>query len=87
MSLRRNVRNAFEQSHILRVLAEFVVANQRTKRSAAENAVFFFVHFLEQRALIEFRRLLDIAQQLLLGDVEHPDLESDAGLAVIHQVL
>ena len=87
MSLSGDMRNAFEQRHVFRMLPEFVVAYQRAKRSSAEYAVLFFVDLLEQSALIEFRSLLDVAKKFLLGCVQHPDLEADAGLAVVHQVL
>ena len=75
MRLRRHVRNAFQQRHIFRMLAELVVPDQRAERSSAENSVLFFVHLLEQRALIELRSLFNIPQQFFLGDVQHPDLQ------------
>src|SRR5256885_12384833 len=40
------------------VLAEFVVAYEGAERRAAENAVLFLVHLLEERTLIELRRAL-----------------------------
>ena len=57
----RDVRNLFKQLQVLGMLAEFVVADQRAERRAAENAVLLLVNFLEQRALIEFRRSLEVA--------------------------
>ncbi len=87
MGLRRDVRNAFQKRHIFRMLPEFVVADQRAKRSPAKHAVLFLIDLLEERALVELRSLFDVAQQLFLGCVEYPDLESHTGLAVVHQVL
>src|SRR5215471_17072586 len=69
------------------MLAEFVVADEGTERSSAEDAVFFFIDLLEQRALIELRGFLDIAEEFLLGHIEDADFELCSGLAVIHQVL
>jgi hypothetical protein len=57
----------FQQLDVLGVLAELVIAHQRAERRAAEDAVLFFVDFLEERALVEFRRPLQIAQQFLLA--------------------
>ena len=62
--------------------AEFVVADQRAERRAAEDAELLLVDLLEQRALIELGRPLQIAQQLLLRDVEDLDLEHRARLAL-----
>ena len=42
-------------------LAELVVADERAERRAAEDAELFLVDLLEQRALIELGRLLQIA--------------------------
>ena len=58
MRRRRHVGNLLQQLDIFRVFAEFVVAEQSAERLTAEHAVLFFVYLLEQRALIEFRRLL-----------------------------
>src|SRR5580692_4763916 len=78
--------NLFEKFDILRMLAELVVADQRTKRLAAENAEFIFIHFLEHHALIEFRSALKVAQQLFLAYIEYADLEHRTGFALIHHV-
>ena len=55
------LRDLLQQLDIFRMLAEFVVADQRAERRAAEDAVLFFVDLLEQRALIELRRALQVA--------------------------
>ncbi len=68
-------------------LAEFVIADQRCERRAAEDAELFFVDLLEQRALIELGRALQIAQQVLLADVQDLDLQLVAGLALVQQIL
>ena len=82
MRLGRDVRDALEQGHVFRMLAELVIANQRSEGSAAENAVLFFVNLLKEGALVELWSFLDVAQQFLLGGVEDANLQSDAGLAV-----
>jgi hypothetical protein len=84
---RGHVGDFLQQLDVLRALAEFVVAQQRAERSAAEHAILFFVDFLEQRALVELRRALQVPQQLLLAHVQDLDLQHGAGLAVIQQVL
>ena len=66
------LRNLLQQLDVFGVLAEFVIAHQRAERSAAEDAVLFLVDLLEQRALVEFRRALQIPQQLLLADSSGP---------------
>ncbi len=62
-----HVRYLLQQFHIFGMLAELVVADQRAERGTAENAVLFFVHLLEQRALVEFRRALQVVQEFLLA--------------------
>ena len=68
------------------MLPKFIVAHQRGKRRAPENSVLFLVDFLEQRALVEFGRPVQIPLQLLLGGVENANLQFVAGLALIQQV-
>ncbi len=68
------------------MLAELIIADQRSEWSAAEYPVLLLINLLEKGALVELGRLLNISQQLLLADVQDPDLEADAGLAVVHQV-
>ena len=75
MRCRRDVRDLLEQLDVLAALVEVVVADQRAERSAAEHAVLFLVHLLEQRALVELGRPLQVAQQVLLRDVEDLDLQ------------
>ena len=82
----RDLRNFLQQLQIFRMLAEFVVAHQRAERLAAENAVLFFVHLLEHRALVEFRRTLQIAQQVLLRRIQNPDLQLRSGLRLVQQI-
>ena len=55
---RSRIRDLLQQLQVLGTLAELVVAKQRPERSSAKYAELFLVHFLEQRALIEFRRPL-----------------------------
>ena len=64
-----------QQADVLGVAAELVVADQHPVRLAAELAVLFLVDLLEQRALVELDGLLQVLEQLLLLDVQDPDLE------------
>ena len=59
-----------QQGDVLRMAAELVVAHQQAVGVAAEGAVLLLVDLLEQRALVELGGLLEVLEQLLLGDVE-----------------
>ena len=48
---------------------------QRAEGRAAEDAELLGVDLLEERALVELRRLLEVLQQVLLRDVEDLDLQ------------
>ena len=87
MRCRRDVRNLLEQFDVLTGLVEVVVTDHGTERCATEDAVLFLVHFLEQRALVEFGGPLQIAQQILLRHVEDLDLEHGPRFALLHQEL
>ncbi len=78
-----------QQLHVGRRVVEVVVAHQRAVGLAAELAVFLFVQLLEQRRLVPGRALeaLERLAQVLLGDVEHADLQLLVGLGVVHQVV
>jgi hypothetical protein len=67
--------------------ADLEVADQGAVGRAAEGAEFFFVDLLEQRALVEFQRRLEVLHQLALAGVEHADLQVAAGRGVLHQVV
>ena len=83
-SVRRggDVRDLLQQRDVLRMAAELVVADEHAERVAAEGAVFFLVDLLEEGALVELGGLLEVLEQLLLGDVQDADLEARAGLGV-----
>src|SRR5947209_9815855 len=81
------LRYLLQQFHVLGALAEFKVAHKRAERVSAEYAELFFVNFLEHRALVEFRRALQIAKQILLRAVEDLNPEVHAGLGLGDQVL
>src|SRR5271169_964043 len=83
----RHLRNLFEQLDVFRMLTEFVVADERGKRLAAENAELIFVDLLEHHALVEFRSALKVTQQLFLADIQDAELEHRAGFALVHEVL
>ncbi len=87
MRRRRDIRHLFQQFDVLRVAAEFVVADQRSIGRSTEDAVRLIVHLLENLALVEFRRLLKIFQELRLGDVENLDLQHGRGLGLEDEVM
>ena len=66
MRRRRNLRDLLQQFDVLRMLAEIVVADQRAERSAAEDAELFFVDLLEERALVELGRALQVRSSSFL---------------------
>src|ERR1039458_7053037 len=66
--------------------AELVISDQSAERLAAEGPELFFIDLLEELALIEFRCFLQIAQKVLLADVQDLELKHGAGLALIQQV-
>ncbi len=72
---------------IVRMLRPLIVADQRAIRFAARRAKFVLIDLLEQLALIEFNRALQIARQLALRQVEHTQLQARARLAVHHQIM
>src|ERR1017187_1929381 len=86
MSRRSYLRNLLQQLNILSAAPEFIVADKCPEWSATENSEFLFVNLLEERALIEFKRTLQIPQQISLRDVQQLDLEHFAGFAVDDQV-
>ena len=82
-------RQLAQQFHVGRRLVEVVVTHQAAVRFATELAVFFFVHLLEDRALVP-RGALEFLQglvQVWLGDVEHANLQLLIALGVIDQVM
>src|SRR5271157_1561094 len=79
--------NLLKKFNVFRMLAEFVVADERRKRLAAKDAEFIFIDLLEHHALIEFGSALQVAQQFFLADVENGELEHGVGFALVHQVL
>ncbi len=82
-----NLAHLLKQLDVFAAAPELVIADEGREGCTAEDAELFFVNLLEERALVELRRALQIAQQVALGDVQHLDLEHVAGFAVIHQVL
>ena len=59
------------------------------ERLAAELAELGFVDLLEQRALVPARARIEpqVAVELVLGDVHHPDLQVGVGLGVEHEIV
>jgi hypothetical protein len=81
------VRHLIEEVDVLGLARDFEVADQGAVGRAAEGAEFLFVDLLEQRALVEFQRRLEVLHQFALGGVEHADLQAGTGGAVLHQVM
>ncbi len=77
-----HVGNLLQHGDVLRMAAKFIVADQHAVGIAAKGAVFLLVNLLEERALIKLRRLFQVGQQLLLGDVEQTQLEHGSRLGV-----
>ncbi len=55
------------------MLAELIVADQSAERLTAKDSKLLFIDFFEKSALVEFRSALQVAEDLLLADVEHAD--------------
>ena len=66
----RNGRDRLQQLHVLRAGVELVVTDDRTERLAAELAELGGVHRLVQTRTGDFRRVLEIFEQLLFGNAE-----------------
>ena len=81
------MRDLLDQLHILGLGTKLVIADQRRERRTAEDAEFFFIHLLEQSALIELCGSLQVSQEFILLHVEDLDLETLASLALIEQIL
>lgn len=68
------------------MIGELVVTNQGTVGLAARRTEFVFVKLLEEVALVELGRLVEVFVECPLVGVEHANLQRLAGLAVHHQV-
>ena len=84
---RGDVRQLLQQADVLRMATEGEVADQQAEGLSAEGAVFLFVDLLEQCALVELDRLLQVVLQFVLADVQQAQLEPRAGLGVAHQLV
>ena len=83
----RHVGDFFQKRNILGMLAKLIVADQGAKGRASKHPVLFLIDLLEQRALVELHRLLEVFNELLLGNIQHPNLQHGAGLALIDEVV
>ena len=83
---RGNLRHLLQQLDVFSAPAEFVVAHQRPEGSAAEYSELLFIDLLEEGALIEIQRALQIPEKIPLGNIQQLDLEHVAGFALVHQV-
>ncbi len=68
-------------------LGEKVVGDDRANRLPTELTVFSGVDMLVQARLHDLRRVLEIIQQVALGDIEHLDLDVLAKVGAVHQQL
>ena len=87
MSGSRYLRYLLEEGHVLRMVAELIVADQRSIRGAAERAIFFFIHFLEECRLVKFYGSLEILKKVLLVDAHYTDLKHRTRFAIHHQLM
>ncbi len=83
---RGDVRHLFDEVDVFGLARDFIVADQRAERCAAEGAELFLVDLLEQRALVEIDRGLEVAHQVALGRIQRLDLDHRAGLRFLDQV-
>ena len=74
MSGSGHARHLFQQVDVFRMICEFVVTNQRTKRLSTGHTELVFVKFLEQSALVELNGFVKILEDLSLGYIQHPQL-------------
>ena len=72
----RNLRQSREQAHVIRMLTELIIGNQKPKRTAAGCAKFFFVDFSPQHRTIKFHCAGTVASKLSLGSIEHSHLHA-----------
>ena len=86
---RRHLGHFGQQLDIWRALVKMVVTYQAAKRLTAKLAVFLFINFLEERALVPIGAFVALQgfAQLGLGDVHHPNLELLVGLGVVDHVM
>ncbi len=89
MGGRRDAGHFTQQLNIWRTVIKVIVADNTTNRFTTKLAIFFFVHTLENRALVPAHALiaLERATKLLLGDAHHPNLQQFIGLRIVHQVM
>ena len=82
-----DLRHLTQQFHIGRRVVEVVVADQASVGFAADLVIFLAIQLLENRGLIPGRafELANGFVQVLLGNVEHPDLQHLVGFGVVHQ--
>ncbi|MNX84623.1 hypothetical protein D3C86_1164320 [compost metagenome] len=86
-SRRRNRRDALQQLHVIEGVVEFIVADDRAERLAAGGAEFVFVDRLEEARLIEFHGLFQIAREFPLAGIHDADLEVDARLGILDEIV
>ena len=85
----RNLGQFAQQLHVLGTVIEVVVAHQAAEGFSPQSPVLLFVELLERRALVPrgafvaFEGLV----QILLGDVEHPDLQHLVRLAIGNEIV
>jgi len=69
------------------MIAEFVIADQSAVGGTAKSSELFFINLLEKGGLIELRGPFHILEEVFLGDVHDPDLQTFARLALIHEIV
>ena len=84
---RGHVAHLAQKIDVLRMTRKLVIADERSVGLAAGRSEFVLVQLLEDLALVELDRLVDINEELALGDIEHFELQIGTGLAVHDQVI
>ncbi|MNE42106.1 hypothetical protein D3C80_1362120 [compost metagenome] len=82
-------RHLTQQLYVLWAVVEVVIAHQATEGFAAELAVLFLVHFLEDGALVPAHTFMALqrAAQLLLGNDHKADFQHFIGFGVVDQIV
>ena len=66
---------------------KFIVPDERPVGRSTKRAILLFVHLLKQGALVKLDRLFKILAELVLGQIQHSDLQHRARLALVDQVM
>ena len=84
-----DARQVAQQAHILRFVAEFIVANDTAHRFAAEHRIFVGINLLEDRRLVPHLAfvIFQNVSQFVLLDIQNADLQLGIGLGIVDQIM